>query len=259
MRLGWCVACLFLLQPLICTARTPAIKGAVLCTGYSQGTTACTHHGQARVHTNMQGPALARTCGHVCCHHLPQLTMTWCCLDASATCIRRAPPMAWCGTSPSPPISLEVSTITTRLCSSSERVRAISRMAVVLPTPGRPRNRTGRLAAKVRERQGHTGPHCQQHVAHKPAHQLVLPQVLPCCQTCSAARCCALAAPENQPSKYIPQVCGAPKKGSNLLSSFSDAANAWRRACSSQESPAVFSYVHCNSLCSARPGCLAAT
>jgi hypothetical protein len=35
------------------------------------------------------------------------------------TCMRRAPPMAGCGTSPSPPISLEVSTITTRLCSSS--------------------------------------------------------------------------------------------------------------------------------------------
>jgi len=59
------------------------------------------------------------------------LTMTSCCLVASATCILRALPMAGWGTSPSPPISLEVSTITTRLCSSSDSVRAISRMAVV--------------------------------------------------------------------------------------------------------------------------------
>lgn len=129
------------------------------------------------------------------------------------TCMRRALPMAGCGTSPSPPISLEVSTMTTRLCSSSggtvaegegrwrckgerasggkasgappaaqhiaaqlcrsrqarvhsrsglkapapapaaagacpgaglspDSTRAISRMTVVLPTPGRPRNRT---------------------------------------------------------------------------------------------------------------------
>lgn len=127
--------------------------------------------------------------------------------------MRRALPMAGCGTSPSPPISLEVSTMTTRLCSSSggtvaegegrwrckgerasggkasgappaaqhiaaqlcrsrqarvhsrsglkapapapaaagacpgaglspDSTRAISRMTVVLPTPGRPRNRT---------------------------------------------------------------------------------------------------------------------
>jgi hypothetical protein len=37
-------------------------------------------------------------------------TMTRCCCDGSGTCMRRAPPMAGCGTSPSPPISLEVST-----------------------------------------------------------------------------------------------------------------------------------------------------
>ncbi len=59
----------------------------------------------------------------------------------SGTCIRLAPPIAGCGTSPSPPISFDVSTITTRLCSSSASTRAISRMTVVLPTPGRPRNR----------------------------------------------------------------------------------------------------------------------
>jgi hypothetical protein len=34
------------------------------------------------------------------------------------------------------------------LCSESDSVRAISRMAVVLPTPGRPRNSTDRLAAE---------------------------------------------------------------------------------------------------------------
>ena len=38
--------------------------------------------------------------------------MTLCCWDGSGTCMRRAPPMAGCGTSPSPPISLEVSTMT---------------------------------------------------------------------------------------------------------------------------------------------------
>ena len=69
------------------------------------------------------------------------LTMTRCCMDGSGTGIRRALPIAGWGTSPSPPISLEVSTMTTRLCSSSASVRAISRMTVVLPTPGLPRNR----------------------------------------------------------------------------------------------------------------------
>jgi hypothetical protein len=41
-------------------------------------------------------------------------TMTRCCCDGSGTCMRRAPPMAGCGTSPSPPISLEVSTCVLR-------------------------------------------------------------------------------------------------------------------------------------------------
>lgn len=102
--------------------------------------------------------------------------MTLCCWDGSGTCIRRAPPMAGWGTSPSPPISLDVSTITcanrlhpyiphpsrhflpqanqsedlvraegvhtTRFFKSSDRMRAISRITVVLPTPGRPRKRT---------------------------------------------------------------------------------------------------------------------
>lgn len=39
--------------------------------------------------------------------------MTLCCRDGSGTCMRRAPPMAGCATSPSPPISFEVSTMTT--------------------------------------------------------------------------------------------------------------------------------------------------
>mmetsp|Transcript_45619 Transcript_45619/g.87249 ORF Transcript_45619/g.87249 Transcript_45619/m.87249 type:complete len:305 (+) Transcript_45619:729-1643(+) len=67
--------------------------------------------------------------------------ITRCCSDGSATCMRRAPPIAGWGTSPSPPISLEVSTMTTRLFSSSESTRASSRITVVLPTPGRPRKR----------------------------------------------------------------------------------------------------------------------
>ena len=44
--------------------------------------------------------------------------------------------------SPSPAISLLVSTITTRFATSSLRTRALSRRSVVLPTPGRPRSRT---------------------------------------------------------------------------------------------------------------------
>jgi hypothetical protein len=52
--------------------------------------------------------------------------MTWCCRAASGTCMRRAPPMAGCGTSPSPPISFEVSTMTTRRPRSSDSTRAIS-------------------------------------------------------------------------------------------------------------------------------------
>ena len=53
---------------------------------------------------------------------------TCCGLAEAATCIRRAAPMPGCGTSPSPPISLEVSTITTRLPRSS---------ASILQTPDR--------------------------------------------------------------------------------------------------------------------------
>ena len=57
------------------------------------------------------------------------------------TCMRRARPIPGCGMSPSPPISFEVSTITTRRWQSSASMRLISRMAVVLPTPGRPAGR----------------------------------------------------------------------------------------------------------------------
>ena len=46
--------------------------------------------------------------------------------------------MAGWGISPSPAISLLVSITTTRFCRSSASTRAISRRAVVLPTPGRP-------------------------------------------------------------------------------------------------------------------------
>jgi len=57
------------------------------------------------------------------------------------TCMRRALPMAGWGMSPSPAISLEVSTMTTRLFMSSASTRATSRSMVVLPTPGRPSSR----------------------------------------------------------------------------------------------------------------------
>ncbi len=66
--------------------------------------------------------------------------MTSCCRTGSRTCIRRARPMEGCGTSPSPAISLDVSTITTRLLSA--KMRAASRNIVVLPTPGRPSSST---------------------------------------------------------------------------------------------------------------------
>ncbi len=49
--------------------------------------------------------------------------------------------MAGWAMSPSPAISLEVSIIITLLCRSSANTRAISRKAVVLPTPGRPNMR----------------------------------------------------------------------------------------------------------------------
>ncbi len=61
--------------------------------------------------------------------------------DAARACMRRARPMPGCGISPSPPISLLVSMITTRLRHSSDSRRAISRTLVVLPTPGRPYRR----------------------------------------------------------------------------------------------------------------------
>ena len=57
------------------------------------------------------------------------------------TCMRRARPMPGCGMSPSPAISFEVSTTTTRFPRSSGRTRATSRSIVVGPTPGRPRMR----------------------------------------------------------------------------------------------------------------------
>jgi hypothetical protein len=56
--------------------------------------------------------------------------------------MRLARPMPACGTSPSPPISLLVSTMTTRLSRSSASSLDSSRMAVVFPTPGRPINNT---------------------------------------------------------------------------------------------------------------------
>ena len=52
--------------------------------------------------------------------------------------MRRARPMAGCGMSPSPAISFDVSTMTTRLPRSSASTRAASRSIVVLPMPGRP-------------------------------------------------------------------------------------------------------------------------
>ncbi len=64
--------------------------------------------------------------------------ITSCWSDGVRTCIRRALPMAGCGMSPSPAISFEVSTTTTRLRCSSASTRAASRSIVVLPMPGRP-------------------------------------------------------------------------------------------------------------------------
>ena len=64
--------------------------------------------------------------------------MTRCCRSGCATCMRRARPMPACGMSPSPAISFDVSTTTTRRSSSLAKTRAISRSIVVLPTPGGP-------------------------------------------------------------------------------------------------------------------------
>ena len=81
---------------------------------------------------------------------ISSMTMTWgmwfstasiitsCCRLGVRTCIRRAFPIAGCGMSPSPAISFEVSTTTTRLPCSSASTRAASRSMVVLPMPGRP-------------------------------------------------------------------------------------------------------------------------
>mmetsp|Transcript_8006 Transcript_8006/g.29972 ORF Transcript_8006/g.29972 Transcript_8006/m.29972 type:complete len:269 (+) Transcript_8006:2765-3571(+) len=66
---------------------------------------------------------------------------TWCCSLGDGTCMRRALPIPGWGISPSPPISLDVSTITTRRPHSTLNTRDISRIAVVLPTPGRPNSK----------------------------------------------------------------------------------------------------------------------
>ena len=73
--------------------------------------------------------------------------ITRCCRSGALTCMRRALPIAGCGMSPSPAISLEVSTTTTRLLNSEARTRAASRSMVVLPTPGRPMIRIERPAS----------------------------------------------------------------------------------------------------------------
>mmetsp|Transcript_5863 Transcript_5863/g.26378 ORF Transcript_5863/g.26378 Transcript_5863/m.26378 type:complete len:232 (-) Transcript_5863:432-1127(-) len=67
---------------------------------------------------------------------------TSCCLSGTGTCMRRELPMPGWGMSPSPPISLLVSTTTTLRPNSPERMRDISRIAVVFPTPGLPRSNT---------------------------------------------------------------------------------------------------------------------
>ncbi len=81
---------------------------------------------------------------------ISSMTMTWgmwfstasiitsCWSDGVRTCMRRALPMAGWGMSPSPAISFDVSTTTTRLSRSTARTRAASRNMVVLPMPGRP-------------------------------------------------------------------------------------------------------------------------
>jgi hypothetical protein len=60
--------------------------------------------------------------------------------EGPPACMRRARPMPMCAMSPSPPISLEVSMMTTRFWCSCDRSRDVSRITVVLPTPGRPCN-----------------------------------------------------------------------------------------------------------------------
>lgn len=65
-----------------------------------------------------------------------KLTSYW--YVVQRACMRLAPPMPGCGMLPSPPISLLVSTMTTRRWCSSDSSLAISRTLVVFPTPGRP-------------------------------------------------------------------------------------------------------------------------
>jgi len=63
----------------------------------------------------------------------------WC--SGLGTWRRRAEPMPGCGRSPSPAISLEVSTTMTLLFRSVERTRAVSLRNVVFPLAGGPRNK----------------------------------------------------------------------------------------------------------------------
>jgi hypothetical protein len=82
-------------------------------------------------------PEQSRRSGCVSSHRGRRAVCAWQPGRARA-CMRRARPMPGCGMSPSPPISLLVSMMTTRLRHSSDSRRAISRTLVVLPTPGRP-------------------------------------------------------------------------------------------------------------------------
>ena len=68
--------------------------------------------------------------------------ITSCCFVGDGTCILRALPIALCGMSPSPAISLEVSTTITRFPASSANTLATSLNIVVFPTPGLPRSNT---------------------------------------------------------------------------------------------------------------------
>mmetsp|Transcript_5330 Transcript_5330/g.6607 ORF Transcript_5330/g.6607 Transcript_5330/m.6607 type:complete len:321 (+) Transcript_5330:653-1615(+) len=75
-------------------------------------------------------------------------TMTPAWASSDGTIIRRARPMQGCGTSPSPAISLLVSTMQTLLSMASSRVA--SRTMVVFPLPGSPRNRMLRSSPNSR-------------------------------------------------------------------------------------------------------------
>ncbi len=94
--------------------------------------------------------AIVRAADASCSVPISSMTMTWgmwfstasimtsCWSEGVRTCMRRALPIAGWGMSPSPAISLLVSTTTTRLPTSSASTRAASRSMVVLPMPGRP-------------------------------------------------------------------------------------------------------------------------